>query len=298
MPPANSNKKKSLLFVILTVLLWSTTATAFKLTLKGISPTNLVFYASLTSAVIFTIYMSINQPENILINFSPKYFKNSLSLGFLNPFLYYIVLFKAYNILPAQEAQPLNYTWPIVLTIFSMIFLKQKINLRITLGLLISFAGVVIIATRGNLQSIHFQNLTGVLLATGSSLIWALFWVLNILDKRNDVQKLFSSFIFGTILMFFYLLFFDSFEIIAPQYLFGAIYIGTFEMGITFLFWLKAISLSENKAKTSTLAYLSPFISLIFITIVLGEKLLLSSIVGLVSIVGGILLQQLNFRQE
>lgn len=296
MPQKMTDKKKSLLFVILTVLLWSTTATAFKLTLKGLSPTNLVFYSSLTSAVIFLVYMIIYQPKNIWINFSSKHIKNSLALGFLNPFLYYIVLFKAYSILPAQEAQPLNYTWPIVLTIFSMIFLKQKINLKIVVGLLISFAGVVIIATRGNLYSIHFHNLYGVLLATGSSLIWALFWVLNILDKRSNVEKLFSSFVFGTILIFLYLVLFDSFEKADINYLFGAVYIGTFEMGITFLFWLKAISLSENKAKTSTIAYLSPFISLIFITIILGETLFLSSILGLVLIIGGILLQQVNFK--
>ena len=69
-------------------------------------------------------------------------------------------------------------------------------------------------------------------------------------------------------------------------------------MGITFLFWLKAIALSENKAKTATLAYLSPFISLIFITLILGEKLFLSSITGLILIVGGILLQQINFKKE
>ena len=34
--------------------------------------------------------------------------------GFLNPFLYYIILFKAYSLLPAQEALSLNYTWPLV----------------------------------------------------------------------------------------------------------------------------------------------------------------------------------------
>jgi len=293
----NTNKK-SLLFVGLTVLLWSTTATAFKLTLYGISPINLVFYSSLTSAIIFTFYMLLSQPENILLNFSKRYIKNSFALGILNPFLYYIILFKAYDILPAQEAQPLNYTWPIVLSIFSILFLKQKMNFKIAAGLLISFAGVLIIATRGNFQSIHFENLGGVILAVGSSLIWAFFWVLNILDKRSDVQKLFSSFVVGTILIFLYIIFFDSFDTIKINYLFGAIYIGTFEMGITFLFWLKAITLSENKAKTATLAYLSPFISLIFITLILGEKLFLSSITGLILIVGGILLQQINFKKE
>jgi len=292
-----SDNVKSVLFIIATVLLWSTTATAFKLTLQGISPVNLVFYSSFTSALIFTFYMLIKKPKEIFSNFYSSNFKNSFLLGLLNPFLYYLVLFKAYQLLPAQEAQPLNYSWPIVFSIFSIVFLKQKLSIKIVFGLLISFSGVVVIATRGNFESLHFHNLLGVILAVGSSLIWALFWTLNILDKREDVQKLFSSFIMGTFLIWIYILFFDSFEYVKPEYIFGSIYIGTFEMGITFLFWLRGISLSENKAKSSTLAYLSPFISILFIAIVLRERILSTSVIGLVLIVGGILLQQINFKK-
>ncbi|NJK98814.1 MAG: EamA family transporter, partial [Bacteroidales bacterium] len=49
-------------------------------------------------------------------------------LGFLNPLLYYLVLFKAYSLLPAQIAQPLNYTWPLILVILSIIFLSKNIR--------------------------------------------------------------------------------------------------------------------------------------------------------------------------
>ena len=51
-----------------------------------------------------------------------------LLLGLINPFLYYIVLFEAYNLLPAQEAQAINYTWVLVLSIFSIIFLKEELK--------------------------------------------------------------------------------------------------------------------------------------------------------------------------
>ena len=36
---------------------------------------------------------------------------------------------------------------------------------------------------------------------------------------------------------------------ISANGLFGSIYIGLFEMGITFFFWLKAMTLSENNSK-------------------------------------------------
>ncbi|MDH7603809.1 MAG: EamA family transporter [Melioribacter sp.] len=289
-----NNKLKSFLFAIASIILWSTSATAFKLTLKGMSVTHLLLISSLTSTIIFFVFEFINNKKNIYLIIKGKDFKNNLVLGIINPFLYYLILFKAYSILPAQEALPLNYTWPIVISIFSVLFLKNKLTLRTILGLFIAFTGVIIIATRGNLISLHFHNITGVSLAIGSSVVWGLFWILNLLDSREPSEKLFGSFLFGTILIGIYTLFFENHFDFEPKYFLGSVYIGFFEMGITFFLWMKALSLSENKAHTATLAYLSPFISLIFISVILGEKLFASSILGLIFIVGGIIIQQIK----
>ena len=289
-----NNKLKSLLFAIASIILWSTSATAFKLTLKGMSVSHLLLISSLTSTIIFFVFEFINRKKNIYLIIKGKDFKNNLVLGIINPFLYYLILFKAYSILPAQEALPLNYTWPIVISIFSVLFLKNKLTLRTIFGLIIAFTGVIIIATRGNLISLHFHNITGVSLAVGSSVVWGLFWILNLLDSREPSEKLFGSFFFGTILIAIYILIFENHLNFEPRYFFGAVYIGFFEMGITFFLWMKALSLSENKAHTATLAYLSPFISLIFISVVLEEKLFASSILGLIFIVGGIIIQQIK----
>ena len=91
-----------------------------------------------------------------------------------------------------------------------------------------------------------------------------------------------------------YLAFFGSFKVSSSVYIWGAAYVGVFEMGITFFLWMKGLALSKNKARTSTLAYLSPFISLIFIALILNEKISVYSITGLVLIIGGILYQQLD----
>jgi drug/metabolite transporter (DMT)-like permease len=117
---------------------------------------------------------------------------------------------------------------------------------------------------------------------------------LNLLDKREESIKLFGAFLFGTVYAGIYIFCFDSFGPVEFKYVFGTVYIGLFEMGITFFLWLKALSLSDNKAKTSTIIYLFPVISLFFINFVLGEKVLTTSVIGLVVIIGGILFQQFN----
>lgn len=262
------------------------------------SNSQLLFYSSLTSVLILFPLAYKNSPEELKQFFNKHHLKNNAVLGLINPFIYYLILFEAYSVLPAQEAQPINLTWPLIISIFSALFLKQKLSLRTVAGLLISFSGVIVIATRGNILNLHFHNLYGVLLALSSSFIWASFWILNLLDKREESVKLFGSFFFGTVYTGIYILLFGSFGPVETGYILGAVYIGLFEMGITFFLWLKALSLSDNKAKTSTMVYLFPVISLFFIALVLKEKLFISSIIGLVMIVGGILFQQLKKESD
>ncbi len=289
-----TDKKKSLIYALTAVLFWSTVATAFKLTLLGMNNSQLLFYSSLTSFAVLYFLAKKNSAGELKVFFTKQHLINNAFLGMINPFVYYLILFEAYRILPAQEAQPINLIWPLILSIMSAIILKQKLSLSSIFGLVISFVGVVIVATRGNILSFHFQNITGDLLALLSSFVWAVYWILNLLDKREESIKLVGSFFFGTIYTGLYILFFDSFGPFEIKYLFGAFYIGLFEMGITFFLWLKAISLSEDKAKTANLVYLFPVISFSMIAFVLGEKIHMSSVVGLVLIIGGILVQQLS----
>jgi drug/metabolite transporter (DMT)-like permease len=76
------------------------------------------------------------------------------------------------------------------------------------------------------------------------------------------------------------------------QGLVGGVYVGLFEMGITFLAWLKALRSARTTAHVVNLIYLVPFLSLIVIALVVGETIRLSTIVGLVLIVTGIVLQK------
>ncbi|MGE5429517.1 MAG: DMT family transporter [Syntrophomonadaceae bacterium] len=287
-------RRRSILYSVGAVLLWSTVATAFKLALEGLSYEQLLFYSSLSSTVVLFVILLASGRKKMFSELKGKYILNSLFLGLLNPFLYYMVLFKAYSLLPAYEAQPLNYTWPIMISLMSALFLKEHLGFKTIMGLVTAFLGVVVIATRGDVFSLKFHDPEGVILAVGSSVIWGSYWILNVIDKREAPSKLFGAFLMGTVYSALYLVLFGSFKVGNPLYIAGAAYVGLFEMGITFFLWMKGLALSKNKARTSTLAYLSPFISLIFITLILNEKISVYSIAGLLLIIGGILYQQLD----
>lgn len=247
-------QNRAFIYAITAVLFWSTVASAFKVSLRYLDFLQLLFFSSIASIIVLFAILLIQNKLSLLIEYSKKDYLHSVMLGFLNPFLYYVILFKAYSLLPAQEAQPLNYTWSIMLVLLSIPLLKQKIG------------------TRGDILGFTFTNLNGVLLALGSAVIWALFWIYNIKDKRDEVAKLFLNFSFGFVFILIAMLFSSRMRIPATSGLAGAAYVGIFEMGITFVLWLKALKLSKTTAQVSNLIYLSPFLSLVLIHLVVGEK--------------------------
>ncbi|MFO7884040.1 MAG: DMT family transporter [Desulfobacteraceae bacterium] len=280
------------------VLIWSTVASAFKISLRHLDFLQLLLLSSMASTIALLAILILQNKIMLMITFSKKEYLHSALLGFLNPFLYYVFLFKAYELLPAQEAQPLNYTWPIMLVLLSIPLLGQKISVKSLVAIIISFFGVLIISTQGNLTEFRFTNLTGALLALSTAVIWALFWIYNIRDKRDEVVKLCLNFLFGFIYIFITVLLFSKITVPDIKAVLGSAYIGLFEMGLTFVIWSKALSLSKTTAQVSKLIYLVPFLSLVVIYFAVGERILPSTITGLILIVSGIVLEELNSRRK
>ena len=298
-----TKQRKAYFLALTAVIFWSTMSSAFKLTLRQISYDELLLFSSFFGVIALG---GINHLGKNRISFSKLKGSEILSsalMGFLNPFLYYLVLFKAYELLEAQIAGTLNYAWPVVLVLLSIPLLKQKIKSISLLAILISFFGLVVISTRGNFLSFSDTNPYGVILAVGSAFIWAFYWILNLKDHREDTSKILLNLIFGFLYILIYnILIHGSINLPGAIALTGAAYIGIFEMSLTFVIWLNALKYSSDTAKVSNLIYLSPFLALFIIRIFVGEKIHLSTILGLGIIITGIILQQaitrLNRKQK
>ncbi len=296
-----SRQRKAYLLALAAILFWSTAGSAFKLSLDR-TPTSepqLLLFAAAVSLAFLAGWQAFRGKLRGSFRLSRREWINSAIMGALNPFGYYIILFKAYNLIQAQEAVALNYIWPVTLVLLSIPVLKQKISLMSILALLLSFSGIVIIVVYMSTSGIYDDKEStplGIFLALASSLFWAGFWLMNMRDKREEAAKLLVSFLFGFIYILIYfplylLITGDEFIITLPG-LAGSAYIGIFEMGLTFVLWLKALQLSSTTARVSNLVYISPFLSLMFVSVAVGETIQAYTIVGLVLIVGGIVMQR------
>ena len=289
---------KGLIFALSAVLIWSTVATAFKIGLRELDYAQLILIGAGISSLFLLGYIIVAGQVSELFKTTGKDLLLSSLTGALNPFGYYLILFKAYSLLPAQLAQPLNMIWPLTLALLSVPLLGQKIGLKHFLAMGVSFAGIVVLSSQGGLSGFRQTNLFGVFLATGSSILWALYWILNVKDHRSEAVKLFMSFIFGFVYLLIYVAIFSDFSFPVGNSLWAAIYIGLFEAGITYLLWMKAMQMSQNNARTGSLTFLSPFISLIVISIILEEKIYITTPLGLILIITGIIWQRFYIKSR
>lgn len=286
---------KSIFYALIAVLSWSTVATAFKITLQYLSQFEMVLLATATAMFVFALVLTIQRKWGMVRRLEARKWGYFALLGLLNPVAYYFVLFKAYDLLPAQVAQPINYTWPIVLLVMLSLFSGQKIYRGKYIGMVLSLIGVTLISfgkpNNGTLISVE-----GIVLGFLSAFLWASFWMVN--NRNKDITdgnvSLFMSFFFGTL----YLCLAAPFVGVSYGSMSGVLsgmYVGCFEMGIPFVFFALALRTTSNPALVNQMSYLSPFLSLFLIAVFLGESIALTTICGLVLIVLGIVLNEFVF---
>lgn len=284
---------KAIIYACIAVLSWSTVATSFKIALMHLTHYEMLLIASCTTLIIFTLLMTFQRKWKLVAELTPRQWGLFAFLGLLNPVAYYLVLFKAYALLPAQVAQPINYAWPIVLLVLLALFAHQPIPPKKYIGMFLSLGGVALISIgSGNISDTGIST-TGLLLAALSAILWASYWIVNnkLKDKVDGSVTLFMSFLFGTCYLLAGMCGTEVNISTLPGILSG-MYVGCFEMGLPFLFFGLAIRKTSNPALINQLCYLSPFLSLFLIAIVLNEQIVATTYAGLALIVSGIIFNQ------
>jgi drug/metabolite transporter (DMT)-like permease len=288
-----NNNNKSILLALAAVLSWSTVATAFKVALTYLTHFEMLLVASVTSLAIFAIVLTVQRRWGVVMALPRKTWRYFALLGLLNPVAYYLVLFKSYDLLPAQIAQPVNYFWPIFLLVLLALFAKQRIPVKKYIGMFISLGGLILISLGGGqIGNLEISPL-GLFLGLMSAVLWASYWMVNNKNshKADATVACFMSFLFGSIYLIIGALCVGVNLNTVPGILSG-MYVGAFEMGIPFVCFGLAMRTTTNPALINQLCYLSPFLSLFFVSAILGEQIVFTTYIGLFLIVAGIVFNE------
>lgn len=283
--------RQAILYGLGAVGLWSTVATAFKVGLGWMSPLELMWLAALVS---WLLMGGLVLKQGTMTQALSSGWKTALWAGVMNPVAYYLVLFAAYDRLPGQEAMALNYTWALAMAFLAVPLLGQRLTRMDIAAGFVAYAGVWVIATRGAVLNVSFEDPLGVLLALSSTLLWALYWLLNARDERLPLVGQWQNFTVGLPILTALLLMGPGFQWHGWKAIGAGVYVGLFEMGLAFVLWQMAVHKVSRTAKVSNLIFLSPPVSLMLLYVVVGEPVLPSTFVGLALILLGLALQQVQ----
>jgi drug/metabolite transporter (DMT)-like permease len=281
--------KIEFLYATITIFLWGTVATVGKLLLTTLDNYQVLFYVMLSSLIAVFILSIIMRKIKIIKKYKRKDYTTFFFLGAAGTFMYSLLFYIGLKFSSAQEAFTINYTWPIWVIILASLFLKEKITFKKILAIILSFIGVLVIVSQGQL-SINYQNIFGNIIMLFGAFFYGLFSILGKKYKYETMTSMLFYFLTGTVLSFITMILFSNFIIPTPIELLGFIWLGGIATGVAYLFWFLALKHGDTGVMAN-LVFLTPFISLVFIAIFLKEKILISSFVGLILIISGILIQ-------
>ena len=279
-------------YLALCIILWAAIPVVSKKILVELNNIQMLFYSSIISFIVLFFVNIFQNKLHLLKQYKFKDYANMFLLGFLGTYFCYLILYGAFSIAGAQEVFLLAYTWPIMVVILGVFILKERLTFKKIIAILISFFGIFVIVTNGNLTNLNFSNLKGDFLALLYAFVFALFSILGKKFKYDQTVSALVFFLASVIFMIPTILLLSHIKLPSINVLFWLFLNGFFINGISYVFWFKALKAPTHLV--SNLLYLTPFLSLVYIHIFLGDKILISSFIGLSIIASGILIQSIK----
>ncbi len=288
--------KKSYIFAVGAIALWSTMATISKLLLDKMDSYKVLFLSTFFAFIVMLITNLACKKWQIMKTYSFKDYLKMALIGLPGVFLYYVFYYEGSAKMAASQAFIINYLWPIMSVVFACIVLKEKMTVRKIVAVLLSFVGVFTVAGE-DLINFNAQSVLGVFLCFLAAVSYGLYTALN---KKcpYDKQVLTTVAMLSAALPSLVVVLLRGENVmISFKEVPGILWNGVFTMAIANLLWTLALA-KGNTAKISNLAYITPFLSLVWTFFVLNEPIKPLSVLGLCIIVIGIFIQLKGDKKE
>ena len=281
--------KKQYLFAAISILGWSTVATVVKLLLGSMNSFQVLCISALLASLFLFAVSCITGSIKKLKTYKPRDYLISVLIGLPGTFFYYIFYYSGTSFMLASQAFIVNYLWPIMCVVFACIILKEKLTAVKLLALGLSFVGVIVVVGR-DILSFEWHTLIGAALCALGAICYGIFTAFNKKSAYEKPHTMMISFFASFLLTSVICLVRGDFPILNGVQLLGMAWNGIVSIGIASTLWQLALS-GADTAKISNLAYITPFLSMIWTWLILGEEISPWSLIGLGIIMLGILIQ-------
>jgi drug/metabolite transporter (DMT)-like permease len=289
-----NNKVKTYTALILSMIFWAFSFIWFKVANKNFPPVTIVFLRLVISIIILTTYLFLSKG---FMKIRKGDFRLFLMLAVFEPFIYFIGESFGLTYVSATVCSVLISTIPVFATIGAWIIFREKLKVINYAGIIISFIGVLVfIINRDGTVSYNIRGLLLIFLAVVSAVGYNLT-LSRLVHNYNPVYIVNVQNIIGGIL------FLPIFVISDLGSFFGRSYTPGMFLPIAALaffascsaFILFAYSVAKiGMLKANVFTNFIPVFTAIFAFVLVGDRLSIQNIIGMVIVITGILMAQMS----
>lgn len=268
---------------------------SFLFTKQAVSTTNPYNTLAMRFAISFLIIFLAAVLKLIKVNYKGKNLKKLIFLSIFFPSGFFLLQSFGLKLATSSEAGIVNALTPGIILVFSILFLKEKVNLKQILSIIISICGVVyILYMKGN--KLNLDNFMGIFLIFLSCGCFATFSILSRKYSKDFTpieicffMQGFGFILFSSLVIFKGLDFYELNSLIKnSSFVTSIIYLAIPSTLITVI--LNNYSLARIEVvKVGAFSNISTIVSIIAGALILKEEILYYHIIGSVLIIGGII---------
>lgn len=292
-----TNKTKATLYVLICIILWAMIPPAAKIAQSSLDNHQFLFWSSLISFLCLFSTAIFYKKVHTIQKYSKKDWFNVIVLGLLGTYIYYLFLYLGYKEAKGLEVLVIQYTWPILIVVFSLFLLKEKLTIKKTIALVLGFLGVIVVLTKGDFSNIHVDNFAVILLVFLGASSFALFSVLSKKIHLEPIALTSMYFLSATVASLFSMLYFSSFAMPNLNELFPILLNGVLLNGFSYLLWLNALKMTEA-SYLAPFVFITPVLSAIYLIILFDEPIEFAYIFGLVCVVVAGVINSIKSRKK
>jgi drug/metabolite transporter (DMT)-like permease len=276
------------------VVLWRLIPIVSNIGQTSLNNHQFLFWSSLISFVVLFLSVVITGNLNSFKENSLKDWLVLSILGLLGTYFYYLFLYLGYSKASGMEVLVVQYTWPILIVVFSFFLLREPLTLKKTVAIILGFSGVALVLTKGELQNIDIKNGTVIALVGAGAACFAIFSVLSKKIKKEPLSVVTIYFFVATVASFLSMLSYSEFSLPSKSEIIPIVLNGVLVNGFSYVFWFLALK-STEASYLAPITYIAPILSAFYLIMFFNEPFYSVYVYGLLLVVLGGLINSINF---
>jgi drug/metabolite transporter (DMT)-like permease len=275
---------------IAAVVFWGTSFIATKAALDELTPASIIIIRLILGSLLL-LFIALLTKRNLFIGLK----------GYFGIFILALVaVFHLWiQVTGLQYTTASNTGWiigtaPVFMAFIGYLFFKEGFTSLKSAGIIIAFAGLILLISKGDLSNIDLISNKGDFLILASAFTWSVYSAVNkkiALDYPPLIVTLFLFIMMGLILLPFVIngKIISSIISLSVTGWISVIFLGVFCSGIAYVLWAQSLKEMES-VKVGAFLYFEPFVTVFAAWLLLNEKITFLIILSGLVITFGVIL--------